>query len=114
MPPFSSLLIDRTGAKTLATTDPATSTVYLSSELEGDTLKRVFLHELGHVVMLSYDLLDFLDGKTYPEERIAVEEWACNLIADFGDLIFKTAEKVLGDEAIHVVPIEIDRAIGYY
>lgn len=90
-------LIDRSGNLTVATTDPATSCVYLSDELEGDYLNRVFLHELGHVAMVSYDLLPAIHAMVRPKYRIEMEEWICNFIADYGFTIFSTAAEILGD-----------------
>lgn len=82
--PESFDLIDRTGKKRLATTDPRTKYIYLSIELQGDILNRVLLHELGHAVMFSYGLLDRLHFYVRPEYWIEAEEWVCNFIADYG------------------------------
>ena len=82
VPANSDVLIDRTGNLRVATTDPVTNCVYLSAELNGDFLRHVILHELGHVFMISYGLLDQLHGMTIPRYWIDIEEWICNLIAD--------------------------------
>lgn len=108
----SPLLVDRTGKHRVATTDPYTSCVYLSEELNGDFLKTVLLHELGHCVMFSYDLLDDIHRTVDPENWIEVEEWICNFIADFGSKIFATAYDVLGEEAWSFVPRELERYIS--
>lgn len=93
--PYSPELIDRTGKQTLATTDPTTGTIYLSSILQGDLLRTVLLHELGHVVMISYNLLNDLHRMTYPRHWIEMEEWICNFMANYGSLIFQDAYSIL-------------------
>lgn len=52
-------LIDRTGQIKLATTDPHTRTVHLSSQLKGKMLETVLIHEVGHCILISYGLLPF-------------------------------------------------------
>lgn len=113
VPPDSSMLVDRTGHYRVATTDPATQCIYLSNRLEGDFLKRVLLHELGHVVMLSYGLILALRNRLPPDLWIDAEEWCCNLIADYGEEIFEKAHAILGDdEAWSIVPNEISRVVS--
>ena len=58
VPYASPMLIEKTGTRTVATTDLITRTVYLLDTLEGSFFTTVLLHELGHVVMFSYGLLD--------------------------------------------------------
>lgn len=77
-----SVLVDRTGEIRVATTDPVTSCVYLSNRLSGEFLRHVLMHELGHVFMISYGMLNQLHSMTIPRYWIDVEEWICNLIAD--------------------------------
>lgn len=93
--PNSSALIDRTGTLTVATTDPITLTIYISSELQGEFKARVLAHELGHASMFSYYLVDDIHRSVYPEYHIAAEEWACNFIADYGWKIFQVLREVL-------------------
>lgn len=95
--PNSSYLLDRSGNMTVATTDPATSCVYLSKDLSGDYLRRVFTHELGHASMVSYGLIPAIHSMVRPEYWIEMEEWICNFIADYGFEIFDTARNILGD-----------------
>lgn len=99
VPPDSSMLVDRTGHSRVATTDPATQCIYLSDQLSGSFLNRVLLHELGHVVMLSYGLIITIRTKLPEYLWIDAEEWCCNFIADYGAEIFKKAYEILGDEA---------------
>lgn len=108
----SSYLVDRTGSLRVATTDPNTRTVYLSNLLSGEFLVTVLLHELGHVVMISYDLLDEIHNAVQPEKWLEAEEWICNFIADYGRKIFAVAYKVLGDDAWRIIPYELERLVA--
>lgn len=76
------ILCDRTGTMTVATTDPITNCVYLSRELSGDFLRHVLIHELGHVFMISYGVLNQLHSMSIPRYWIDIEEWICNFLAD--------------------------------
>lgn len=110
--PNSHMLMDRTGVQTVATTDPRTKTVYLSSRLHGDFLNRVLVHELGHCAMVSFHLLDDIHQMVKPEYWIDAEEWICNFIADYGLRIFSAAYHILGDAAWLYVPQEIERFVA--
>lgn len=110
--PDSPMLIDRTGNRTVATTDPNTQTVYLSNTLEGSFLNRVLLHELGHVVMLSYGLILSIRANLPQDLWIPAEEWCCNLIADYGAEIFAKAHAILGDHAWSFVPGEMAKIVN--
>lgn len=93
--PFDPCLIDRTGERRVATTDPVTRCVYLSKELNGDFLRTVLTHELGHVTMMSYGLLPAIHSFVKPECWIEAEEWVCNFIADYGNEVFEIANHIL-------------------
>lgn len=107
--PYSKMLIDRMGHRTVATTDPLIHRVYLSSTLQGPFLVKVLLHELGHCVMVSYGLLEYIHSSVYPEKWIEAEEWMCNFIADYGFQIFSAAYKVVGNDAWRFVTQEIGK-----
>lgn len=106
------MLIDRTGNKSVATTDGSTRTVYLSNDIFGDFKIRVLLHELGHVAMYSFGLLDQIHDMVYPEYWIEAEEWICNFIADYGKMIFDAASTVLGEHGWICVPKELEKLIA--
>lgn len=105
-------LIDRTDTRRVATTDPRTMTVYISSKLEGAFRTTVVIHELGHCALFSYDLLDDIHRVVPREHWIEAEEWVCNFIADYGMAIFHAAYDILGDEAIMSVPYELEHLIA--
>lgn len=110
--PSSHYLIDRTKSKRLATTDPNTRTIYLSSSLEGNMLNKVLLHELGHCVMFSFGLLEDIHRVVPPTLWIQAEEWVCNFLADYGRQIFSIAYSILGEDAWLYVPYKLEKLIG--
>ena len=93
--PTSPELMDRTGNMRVATTDPLRCRIYISRLLRGDFLKTVLLHELGHAVMISYNLLGDIHRMVSPGQWIEAEEWICNFLADYGDGVFSIAKGVL-------------------
>ena len=110
--PNSPLLVDRSGKLTVATTDPSTRCVYLSTELIGEFKTRVFIHELGHCAMVSFNMLDDIHRMVYPEYWIEAEEYICNFLADYGLRIFSIAYDVLGSNAMIFIPHEIEKLVG--
>lgn len=91
----SPYLVDRTGVRTLATTDPKYYKVYISNELYGSRLKHVLIHEMGHCVMVSYNLIRYIHKVVKPRYWIDAEEHICNLIADYGEMIFEKTNSIL-------------------
>lgn len=102
-------LVDRTNRLKLATTDVSTNTIYLSDQLTGDFLMTVFLHELGHCALFSFGLLDEIHQMTYPEYWIDMEEFICNILADYGREIFKIAYPSYGYHAWKWIPKAFER-----
>lgn len=98
--PDNPVLIDRTGELRVATTDPFRQTVFLSNRLKGEFRLRVLLHELSHVVLFSYGLLDIVHSRLNPKDWIAAEEWLCNFMADYGQIIFTIANDILGNDEV--------------
>lgn len=107
--PFDPMLVDRTNTLTIGTTDPNTGTVYLSKRLQGDLKTKVLIHELGHCALCSYNLLDDIHRMVYPEYWIDAEEWICDFIANYGFSIFSIGYRILGYDAIQLVPQEFER-----
>ena len=110
--PYNPKLVDRTGDLKVATTNPVSMCVYLSSHLEGDFFNTVLVHELAHCAMISFDLIDYIHSHVPPEYWIDMEEFMCNFIADYGLKIFRTAYDLFGDDAIRIVPYGIERYIA--
>lgn len=109
--PNNPVLVDRTNVLTVAVTDPATMTVYIADNLREEFLNRVLIHELGHCAMVSFNLLADLHRMVKKRYWIEAEEWCCNLLADYGSLIYGIAYSVLGDEAIHIVPYYMEERL---
>ena len=80
--------------------------------MEGDFLRTVFIHELGHCVIFSFNLLYDIHKMVEPYFWVEAEEWICNFLADYGMLIFDTAYSVLGDEAIGVVINQMEQLVA--
>lgn len=112
--PDSDLLIDRTGIKRVATTDPNTFKVYLSKNLLTTKyfMHKVLVHELGHCVIFSYHLFEEIHNMVYPEYWVDAEEFICNFIADYGLAVFNIAKSYLGDDAIKIIPKELERLVA--
>lgn len=73
---------------------------------------KVFIHELGHCALVSFNLLDDIHRMVKPEYWIEAEEWACNLLADYGFEIFSIAFDILGYDAWKLIPEHFNRAIA--
>ena len=110
--PSDPMLVDRDGVLTVATTDPSTQTIYISNAIHGYFLLRVLVHELGHCAIFSFGLLPDIHKMVYPEYWSEAEEWVCNFIADYGLSIYRSAYDIMGDEALNLIPSEIERLIS--
>lgn len=86
--------------------------IYLSSDLHGDFLIKVLLHELGHCAIYSFGLDVKIRQMVYPEYWIEAEEWLCNYLYDYGFNIFKTLYKIVGSRALEYIPYEFERFIA--
>lgn len=98
VPEWSEKLVDRTGFRRLATTDPYTSMIYITRSLKGALLETVLIHELGHALAVSYGMLSAIHSVVRPERWIDAEEWLCNYVATYGREIFDIASNLLGYE----------------
>lgn len=105
-------LIDREGVLRVATTNPVTHVVSLSDQLRGSHLMQVLIHEMGHCALVSYDLLRELHPMVAPEHWIDVEEFICNLLADYGWSIYQKAFKMFGYDAWKLVPEAFEQYIA--
>lgn len=108
----SAALVDRTGNLRLATTDPDSHVISLSNRLNGGMLARVLIHEMGHAIMVSYNLIPELHKMVRPEHWIEAEEWVCNFIADYGMTVYDRASKVLGHRALECLPDAMSRLVA--
>lgn len=107
--PYNSILIDRTGVLTVAVTNPADRTVYISNAIYGSFLTKVTLHELAHAMMISYGYLEQIHLYCKKRYWIDMEELIANLISDRAHEIFEHAYEIVGDEAIRFVPYALER-----
>jgi len=82
VPSYDDRLIDRTGVRTLGVTDILRRTVYLDESLYGTMFRKVFLHEIGHCLMLSYGYLNDIHRIVPKKYWVEAEEWVCNFLAE--------------------------------
>lgn len=108
----SEYLWDRTGNLTVATTDPKEHCIFVSSAIYGEFLIRVLIHEMTHVVLWEYKIIDKIHMYCLPEYRIPMEEEICNILADYGRMVYETAYMILGGKAIFTVPYELERLVA--
>lgn len=110
--PYDSVLIDRTGQRTLAVSDYSTMTISIANNLYGEFLNRVFIHELGHCVMFSYGLLPELHRMVKKRYWTDAEEFVCNILADYSHFVIGTARDILGNRFTYVAPVGAERMIA--
>ena len=108
----SKYLIDRTSTLRVATTDPSLNTIFLSDRISGSFLKKVLIHEMTHVVLWEYDIISRIQKYCYPKFAIAMEEEICNILADYGEIVFQNAYLILGENAMRIVPYELERLVA--
>ena len=105
--PHDSVLIDRTGNRTLAVSDYS-----IANNLRGELLNRVFIHELGHCAMFSYGLLPELHRMVKKQYWVEAEESVCNMLADYGCFVIGVAKDVLGNQFTYVSPVGVEKMIA--
>lgn len=108
VPPSSSYLIDRTGKRTLGTTDPITKTVYLSTILRPGLRERVLIHEIAHCALFSYGLISDIHRMVRQPFWIEAEEFLCNFLVDYGLVIYEKACQVCSETALRDAAIYMD------
>lgn len=112
VPPQDDVLIDRTGKRTLAVSDYSTMLISIADNIHGEFLNRVFIHELGHCVMFSYGLLPELHRMIRKRYWVDAEEFLCNILADYGHFVIRTARDILGNQFTYVSPVGMERMIA--
>ena len=96
VPPGDPSLVDRTGVERLATTDPATRTVRVSSAVAPPLLDRVLLHEVAHAITVSHGLLGTLRIALPWRLQVLVEEWAAQLVENHAVEAAELTSEILG------------------
>lgn len=109
--PTNKILVDRTGTLTIGVSDYETQTVYLANNLYGEKLNRVFIHELGHCALFSYNLLPQLHRMVKKQYWVEAEEWVCNFVADYSGMIFRIAQDLMGNRFVWVEPYGVERLV---
>lgn len=96
MSPGDPRLVDRTGTETVATADPLTATICISTAVQPPYLDRVLLHEVSHAVAMSSGFLEPLHGALPERHWVAAEEWAAQLVERYGIEAAVLASESLG------------------
>ena len=89
-------LVDRTGARRVATTDPTTRTVHVSRAVSPPLLDRVMVHEAAHAITISHGLLESIRAVVPEPYWVPVEEWAAQLVEEHGIEAAELASQALG------------------
>ena len=93
--PDNHLLVDRTGTRRIATTDPFNRSINISADVVPPLLDRVLLHEVAHAITISHGLLGSLRTHIPPELWVLVEEWSVELLEKYGiEAIIITSESL--------------------
>lgn len=94
--PGDPLLVDRTGTPRVATADPGDHVIRVSSKVLPPLLDRVVLHEVAHAVTMSHGLLGSIHEAVPEVLWVPVEEWAVQLVENYGMEAVALASEVLG------------------
>ena len=84
VPSNSKELLRSDGSRTVGMTDWNKRTIFLSRNLYGPFLRKVFIHEVCHSAVFSYGI----------EIDINQEEFLCDFIATYGDEIFDVVDNL--------------------
>lgn len=72
--PDDPLLVDRTGHHSVATADPVTKVIRISSDVLPPLFDQVYLHEATHAMMEESGVTDLLSQLVDGEHQVSVEE----------------------------------------
>lgn len=82
--PSDPILTRSDGSFTVGVCDRETQELYISNMIKGDFLRKVLIHEVCHSAMFSYGI----------DLDVEQEEVVCDLIATYGDEIFRVADDI--------------------
>ena len=94
--PGDPLLIDRTGQPKLATTDPTTKTIRISTDVPLDMYDRVYLHEVAHASMVESGVSDQLSRVAAGRKLVFLEELLAWFLESHSIEVIDAASKSLG------------------
>jgi hypothetical protein len=72
--PDDSLLVDRTGTHTIATADPTSKVIRISTSVPLSMLDRVLMHEAAHAMMEEAGVNDLLSRLPDERQQVLAEE----------------------------------------
>lgn len=82
VPAYSYMLRRSDNSLTVGMCDFSKCSIFLCDKLKGPFLRKVFLHEVCHSAIFSYDI----------EMDIQQEEFLCDFISTYGDEIFRIVD----------------------
>ena len=94
--PGDPFLIDRTGVPKLATTDPTTKTIRMSTDVPLAMYDKVFLHEAAHALMWEAGVTDLLSQVTAEREQVFLEELLAWFLESHSIQVIDAATRSLG------------------
>lgn len=92
--PDDPLLIDRTGIRRIATTDPLSRVIRISTGVPSIMFDRVLIHELSHAMMEEYGINELISDVL--DDEILVEELMAWFIETHGLEIIDAASRSVG------------------
>jgi hypothetical protein len=72
--PDSPFLIDRTGERRIATTDPRTRVIRISESVPIPMFDQVYLHETAHAIMVEAGVTELLEQLPDDRQQVLTEE----------------------------------------
>ena len=62
--------------------------------------------------MYSYNLVSEIHKMCKRRYWIEMEEFCANILADYGNQVFGIAYSILGNNAMHIIPYELERLVA--
>ena len=97
--PDNPFLIDRTGVRRIATTDPTTKTIRISQIIPIPMFDQVYLHEAAHAIMEESGLSELLEQLPDDRQQILAEELLAWFLEHNGIEVIDAVSSSLGRRA---------------
>ncbi len=92
--PGDPLLVDKTGTRRIATTDPLARVIRISTEVPLGMFDKVLIHEVSHAMMEEYGINELISDVL--DDEILVEELLAWFMETHGLEIIDAASRVVG------------------
>ena len=94
--PGNPFLMDRTGTRRIATTDPVSKVIRISDAVMPPLYDKVLLHEAAHAAMVESGLTDLLTAATEDRGQVFMEELLAWFMEEHGIKIIQAVINSLG------------------